>query len=59
MKVKVKCHHEIKLPILILDYIKHKKSAPSNSSNFFKYRLVSIGFIKVEKDLQATPKVLG
>ncbi len=32
--------------------------APSNSSNFFKYRLVSIGSIKVEKDLKATPKVL-
>jgi len=33
--------------------------APSNSSNFFKYRLVSIGSIKVEKDLQATPRSLG
>ncbi len=26
MKVKVKCHQEIQIPILILAYIKHKKS---------------------------------
>jgi len=32
--------------------------APSNSSNFLKYRLLSISSIKVEKDLQATLKVL-